>query len=83
MLEVPIFGPATREDPTITDPAERTRLFGQDDHVRMYGHDGEYERRLRKAGFDVEVVDLAAELGPVAAKRYRLQPNERVYVCRA
>jgi SAM-dependent methyltransferase len=82
VLEVPIFGETTREDPSITDPAERTRLFGQHDHVRMYGHDGEYERRLRQAGFDVEVVDLAGELGPAATRRFRLQPNERVYLCR-
>lgn len=82
ILEVPIYGEKTREDPTITDPAERTRLFGQHDHVRMYGHDGVYEQRLRQAGFQVDVVDLAGELGPAAAHRYRLDDRERVYVCR-
>ncbi|PJA31789.1 MAG: methyltransferase type 11, partial [Zetaproteobacteria bacterium CG_4_9_14_3_um_filter_53_7] len=39
---------------TIADPAERARLFGQDDHVRNYGRD--YVDRLREAGFDVSVI---------------------------
>jgi ubiquinone/menaquinone biosynthesis C-methylase UbiE len=29
----------TIEDPSITSPAERERLFGQHDHVRRYGPD--------------------------------------------
>lgn len=82
VLQVPMHGERTREDPTVTDPTERERLFGQSDHVRMYGHDGEYERRLRKAGFDVEVIDLARELGPTAARRFRLRPGENVHLCR-
>ncbi len=82
VLEVPMHGPTTREDPTVTDPEERTRRFGQHDHVRMYGHDGEYERRLRAAGFDVTVVALTDELGPAAARRFRLRPGEDVYLCR-
>jgi SAM-dependent methyltransferase len=82
VLEVPIHGSATREDLSVTDPAERNRLFGQHDHVRMYGRDGEYERRLRLAGFDVTVVPLAQELGPAAARRFRLRPDEDVYLCR-
>ena len=82
ILEVPIFGDTTREDPTVTDPRRREELFGQRDHVRMYGNDGEYERRLRKAGFEVDVVDLATELGPAAARRFRLRPGEDLHVCR-
>lgn len=82
VLEVPIHGPTTLEDLSITDPAERTRLYGQSDHVRMYGHDGEYERRLRSAGFDVTVVPLVDELGPAAARRFRLRAHEDVYLCR-
>ena len=41
----------TFEDDTITDPAERTRIFGQYDHRRVYGRD--YDDRLRSAGFRV------------------------------
>lgn len=42
----------TFEDDTITDPKERTALFGQYDHRRIYGRD--YDDRLRQAGFRVE-----------------------------
>jgi len=34
----------TLEDPTITDPKERERIYWQDDHVRLYGLD--YGKRL-------------------------------------
>jgi hypothetical protein len=82
VLQVPMWGPRTKEDPTVTDPAERAKLFGQDDHVRMYGHDGEYERRLRRAGFDVTVERVTVELGAELTRRYRLLDNEDVYLCR-
>src|SRR6185503_7695510 len=51
VLLVPITAAQTIEDPTVTDPAERERLFGQHDHVRRYGPD--YVDRLRDAGFSV------------------------------
>lgn len=59
VLLVPITAERTIEDPTVTDPRERERAFGQHDHVRRYGPD--YADRLREAGFDVlatEVPDL-------------------------
>ncbi|MEM9186436.1 MAG: methyltransferase domain-containing protein [Planctomycetota bacterium] len=54
VLNVPITADKTFEDPTIEDPKERERLFGQHDHVRRYGPD--YVDRLTEAGFDVEVI---------------------------
>ena len=81
VLQVPIWGKDTRDDPSITDPDERERLYGQPDHVRMYGHDGEYERRLRTAGWEVDVVRLVDELGPELSHRYRLLDSEDVYYC--
>jgi SAM-dependent methyltransferase len=56
VLLVPVTVDKTVEDPTITDPAERERLFGQHDHVRRYGPD--YVDRLREAGFEVKVTDV-------------------------
>ncbi len=44
----------TYEDDTITDPVERTRLFGQYDHRRVCGRD--YIDRLRAAGFTVTTI---------------------------
>jgi SAM-dependent methyltransferase len=81
VLLVPMYGLATREDPSVTDPAERERLYGQDDHVRLYGHDGEYERRLTAAGFDVTACVFAAELDPALVRRYRLLDKEIIHYC--
>lgn len=51
ILLVPITAEKTFEDPSVVDPKERLRLFGQDDHVRRYGPD--YVDRLKEAGFAV------------------------------
>ena len=56
VLLVPVTAPRTFEDPTITDPAERLRLFGQEDHVRRYGPD--YVDRLEESGFDVREINV-------------------------
>jgi SAM-dependent methyltransferase len=65
------FRDVTDEEPGIDDPAEQLRRFGQEDHVRVYGHD--YVDRLRAAGLEVEVVDLTAELRPEEVARHRLE----------
>lgn len=69
----------TYEDFSITDPEERARLFGQYDHVRVYGKD--YFSRLRSAGFRVEEVEYAKTLDEKISDRYRLNPNEILPVC--
>jgi SAM-dependent methyltransferase len=53
LLLVPISADVTFEDPSIVDPREREKAFGQWDHVRRYGPD--YVDRLREAGFKVAV----------------------------
>jgi len=42
----------TFEDPSVTTSEDRERIFGQTDHVRIYGKD--YSNRLRQFGFKVE-----------------------------
>jgi SAM-dependent methyltransferase len=69
----------TFEDAAITDPADRTRLFGQYDHVRVYGRD--YDQRLAEAGFEVEVDDFVQTLDPGAVERMALDRGERIYLC--
>lgn len=69
----------TLEDPTITDPEERHRLFGQYDHVRMYGND--YPTRLLAAGFKVEAVDYSKKLSKDQFEKYALPERELLYVC--
>ncbi len=67
----------TFEDDTITDPSERTRLFGQYDHRRVYGMD--YARRLQETGWKVEEIDYLATLTPVEHKKYALR-HEILYI---
>jgi len=70
----------TLEDPSITDPAERQKIFGQYDHVRLYGLD--YFDKLSDAGFKVDPFDLCKELSPSEIDRYRLPAGELIPVCR-
>ena len=50
----------TFEDDSITDQQERTRIFGQYDHVRIYGQD--YYKRLQEVGFEAIPVDFIKEV---------------------
>lgn len=67
----------TYEDDSITDPAERTRIFGQYDHRRIYGRD--YADRLREAGFEAADIDYAASLTEEERRLYAL-PEDHIYV---
>ena len=66
----------TFEDNTITDKKERAKIFGQYDHVRIYGLD--YFDRLRKAGFTVDAVDYTSGFSDWEIDRYRLAKGERI-----
>jgi hypothetical protein len=57
VLLVPITADITLEDPSIADPNERLRLYGEKDHVRRYGRD--FVDRLREAGFAVKVIRVS------------------------
>ena len=67
--------PVTDEDPTVTDPGERLRRFGQQDHVRRYGLD--YLERLRGAGFEPELVQMDDILSDAQLERMRLREARR------
>ncbi len=64
----------TFEDDTITDKKERAKIFGQYDHVRIYGRD--YFDKLRSIGFVVEEVDYTATMKPETVEKYRLAKGE-------
>lgn len=70
----------TFEDNTITDPKERTKIFGQYDHVRIYGMD--YFDKLRNIGFLVEEITYAQKLTPEQIEKYRIVANEIIPVCK-
>jgi len=79
VLQVPTRGEKTIEDPSITDPAERERLFGQHDHVRYYGAD--CKERLVEAGFQVRCFSGAEVVGPHNVARMGIMADEIVYFC--
>lgn len=70
----------TFEDNSITDPKERAKIFGQYDHVRVYGRD--FFEQLRKTGFQVEEVDLTSRMDPGFVDKYRLAKGEIIPVAR-
>lgn len=68
----------TFEDDTITDKEERAKIFGQYDHVRIYGRD--YFDKLRSIGFEVEEVDYTATLSDSEIDKLRLAKGEIIPV---
>jgi SAM-dependent methyltransferase len=58
VLQVPIGGDRTLEDPRIETDAGRLERFLQEDHIRLYGRD--LAERVRGAGFECEVLTTAS-----------------------
>lgn len=79
VLQVPITAEETFEDPSVTDPEERKRLFGQWNHVRRYGPD--YKDRLERAGFDVTKYSAPEVVGQENVERMGIMQDEDVYFC--
>lgn len=69
----------TFSDDTITDQKERAQIFGQYDHVRIYGRD--YFDKLRSIGFTVIEEDYTKKLSPEMVTQYCLAPGEIIPVC--
>lgn len=69
----------THEDPTITDPLERERVFGLKEHVRFYAPD--YADRLRKAGFTVQAIDYTSEFSDADIFKYGFWKGDDIYYC--
>ncbi|TBN05515.1 class I SAM-dependent methyltransferase [Hyunsoonleella flava] len=64
----------TFEDDSITDKKERAKIFGQYDHVRVYGRD--YFDKLRKIGFKVDEVDYTVTLSADIIEKFCLAEGE-------
>lgn len=69
----------TFSDDTIVDQKERAKIFGQYDHVRVYGRD--YFDKLRSIGFTVVEEDYTAKLTPKQVEKYCLAKGEIIPVC--
>ena len=80
VLLVPITADETFEDPSVTDPAERLRLFGQEDHVRRYGPD--YRQRLEESGFKVTVSVASDFMDDHDAARFGVDREEQIFLCK-
>jgi predicted SAM-dependent methyltransferase len=69
----------TFTDDTIVDQKERAKIFGQYDHVRVYGRD--YFDKLRSIGFRVLEEDYTAKIDSKLVEKYCLAKGEIIPVC--
>jgi ubiquinone/menaquinone biosynthesis C-methylase UbiE len=69
----------TFADDSITDQKERAEIFGQYDHVRIYGRD--YFDKLRSIGFTVVEEDYTHKIAPELVEKYCLDKGEIIPVC--
>jgi predicted SAM-dependent methyltransferase len=69
----------TFSDDTITDQKERAKIFGQYDHVRIYGRD--YFDKLRSVGFKVIEEDYTNKIAVERVEKYCLAKGEIIPVC--
>ena len=77
---VPISEDAPTVEEPLATPQERLAAYGQEDHVRLYGHD--IVDRLRSCGLDVEV-HRWSEVPEADARRLGIDVEAGdVYVCR-
>ncbi|NEV94932.1 methyltransferase domain-containing protein [Psychroflexus sp. YR1-1] len=81
ILQIPqdINRATTFEDDSVVDPKERAKIFGQYDHLRIYGLD--FFDKLKSIGFEVKAVDLTADMEDSEIEYYRLQKGEIIPVC--
>ena len=70
----------TFEDFSVTNKKERNKLFGQYDHVRIYGLD--FFDRLQKAGFSVERCEYTSKLPKEDIIKFCLPKKDIIPICR-
>ncbi len=81
ILQIPqdLSRDTTFADDTIVDQKERAKIFGQYDHVRIYGRD--YFEKLRTIGFRVIEEDYTSKITPELVEKYCLAKGEIIPVC--
>ncbi|MEK6805800.1 MAG: methyltransferase domain-containing protein [Pseudomonadota bacterium] len=80
IIQVPLYAQSTFEDPSVVDPRERQRLFGQHDHVRKYGPD--LLQRLLATGFEARAVRATDFLADRDIERLGITADETIFDCR-
>lgn len=73
-LQVPLDGAHTQEDLSIVDPAIRTLLYGQSDHVRQYGAD--FANRVNTAGLEPIFLNKHSFLTPAELGKLSVECEE-------
>jgi SAM-dependent methyltransferase len=81
ILQIPqdLARTTTFADNSIVDQKERARIFGQYDHVRIYGLD--YFDKLRSIGFNVIEEDYTSKIESTLVEKYCLAKGEIIPVC--
>jgi len=69
----------TFSDDSIVDQKERAKIFGQYDHVRVYGRD--YFDKLRSIGFKVVEEDYTNKISADLVEKYCLAKGEIIPIC--
>lgn len=80
LIIIPVERESTFEDSSVTEPEERLKIFGQRDHVRIYGED--FINRLIESGFKVKTYlpkDIFSENEQI---KYGIKiESDRLYIC--
>ncbi|MFH1852088.1 MAG: class I SAM-dependent methyltransferase [Candidatus Neomarinimicrobiota bacterium] len=79
LIQVPLHGSQTLEDPSIVSMEDRELHFGQRDHVRVYGPD--ITDRLTATGFHLRIIAGTAFLTAAEMKLYGIDAGEVLFAC--
>jgi SAM-dependent methyltransferase len=63
----------------VNSPEERNKLYGQDDHVRIYGRD--FVKRICSAGFVVKEDDFVKKYNDLEITKFGLDRDEIINFC--
>jgi len=80
IIQVPLKKGTTYEDFSITTPEDRLEAFGQEDHVRIYGHKS-IEEKLKGFLFSVETVDISKNFNASDKKLFGISNKEIIFKC--
>ena len=69
----------TFQDDSITDKLERNKIFGQYDHVRVYGKD--YFKKLENTGFKVQQINYSKKFSDKEILKFSIIRGEIIPVC--
>lgn len=80
-IQTPFKDGEIYENTSITDPLDRLKHFGQEDHVRIYSLNG-LKSRLGAAGFSVTVVASTEVVEKGKLDYFGIKKDEKILMCR-